>query len=120
MTTPTRPSPYVMRQGVPRQPVVQVASADGTLEAVEGIILITKASAATLGLVNPPIAANDGAEIRIISTTAFAHTITAGSTGFNAGASTTVTLTDAIGASAVLLVYDGEFYLVDPDARTVS
>jgi hypothetical protein len=111
-TIPTRPIPYILRQGAPFQHNVEVKAADGAILSVAGgMIIITKGTAAALTLAAP---AADGCRLTILSTTAAAHTVTvAGGIG-GAGASADVgTFGAAIGNGVSLISYNG-FWWVDP------
>jgi hypothetical protein len=89
-----------------------VASGDGAITIQSGTVIITKSSAAALTLGTPTTAQN-GTIIRIISTTAAAHTVTASTIGFNAGdaAKDVGTFGAAIGNGFAVVAYEGEWYV---------
>lgn len=91
---------------------VAVASADGAITIQSGTVIITKGTAAALTLGTPTTAQN-GTVIRIISTTAAAHTVTAATIGFNAGdaAKDVGTFGAAIGNGFSVVAYEGEWYV---------
>jgi hypothetical protein len=107
---PTRAIPFILRQGAPYQHNVEVKSGDGAILSVAGgVVFITKGSAAALTLAAP---ANDGARLVIISTTAFAHTVTVAGGIAGAGASADVgTFGAAAGNGVTLISYNGLWYV---------
>jgi hypothetical protein len=98
----------------------QIASADGAITIYEGIVFITKGSAAALTLADPPAAMN-GAVLMIVAQTAFAHTIdnSAGSGIFPTGGAgkDVATLGGAVGDGLSLIAYGTKWYL-DPRGGT--
>lgn len=88
----------INKNGQDRTPPVQIVSADGAITIREGVVLITKGSAAAITLA-APTTADVGKRILITSLSAFAHTVTNSSPGFNNGstASDVATFTGAIG-----------------------
>jgi hypothetical protein len=93
------------------QPTVQVAAGDGAITIKPSVVVITKATAAAMTL-GVPSTAQNGTVIEIVSTTAAAHTVTAGTIGFNAGntASDVGTFGGAIGDGFSVVAYGGEWY----------
>lgn len=89
----------------------QVLSADGAITAKNGTCTITKTSACAATLAAPTSTTDDGALLKIVSNTAYAHTITQASPGFNAGSPTVITLEPYVGASVILVAYQG-YWLV--------
>ena len=89
-----------------------VASADGAVTIQTGNVIITKGTAAALTL-GTPTSAQNGTKITFISTTAAAHTVTAGTIGFNAGdaAKDVGTFGAAIGNGFTCIAYEGEWYV---------
>lgn len=87
----------------------QAAAVDGPITVKRGTVYITKGSAAALTLAAPTPGVDDDARLAIISTTAFAHTVTQTTPGFNAGstASDIATFGTAIGNSIELKAYNG-------------
>lgn len=65
-----------------------LAAGDGAITLKDGVVFITKASAAALTLADPTDVVDDGKVLHIISKTAFAHTVTiaGGLNGAGAGA----------------------------------
>ena len=97
--------------------VVEVASADGAITIPDRgrkKVFITKGSAAALTL-GTPSAAQNGVEIDIISTTAYAHTITAATIGFNDGrtASDVCTFSEAKGDRLCVIAYANDWWVMD-------
>jgi hypothetical protein len=91
-----------------------VASADGAIALKEGTVTITKGSIAALTLADPTAGTDDLKRLRVISTTAFAHTLSnAAGSGFNAGgaASDVGTFGGAKGDNICLLAYGGKWYV---------
>lgn len=96
-------------------PPKQVASADGAISIKDGVVIITKASAAALTLANPTATVDDYKILRIISATAAAHTVSnAAGAGFNAGGSgaDVGTFGGAKGDNLVVMAYQGVWYVV--------
>ena len=110
MATPNATfSPHILRQGIPYQHNVEVASANGAIASVAGgHVFVTKAGVCALTLAAPFA---DGAELTITSTTANAHTvtITAGLAGAGTGADV-LTFGGAIGESITLISYNGNWH----------
>jgi hypothetical protein len=114
------PQLYNLKAGVSTQAdlvtapdYVAVASADGAITIQSGTVVITKGTAAALTL-GTPTAAQNGTVIRIISTTAAAHTVTAATIGFNAAdaAGDVGTFAAAIGNGFSCVAYGGEWYVL--------
>jgi len=104
-------SAYIGGQHVDTQ---LVYAADGAISAI-GSAIITKGSAAALTLAAPPAGAPstggmDGAVLEIISTTAFAHTVTTPSNKIN-GASHIGTFAAAVANYLRLRAYNGVWYV---------
>jgi hypothetical protein len=91
-----------------------VLSADGAITQKSGVVLITKGSACVITIAAPTAGADDGKELVIVSTTAFAHTVTNTSPGFNNnGASSDVgTFGAAKGNGLSLIAYNGAWYVI--------
>jgi hypothetical protein len=103
---------YIVHQGEERRPPFQIASANGAINIKEGIVAITKTSAAALTLAAPTL--NDNGKTLIIdSQTAFAHTVTVAGGLRGAGASADVgTFGGAIGDGFSVYAYNGKWYPV--------
>lgn len=96
-------------------PPLQVVSDDGAITIANGVVVITKATAATITIADPPVSM-DGAVLDIVANTAAAHTVSnADGSGFNAGgASSDVgTFGGAIGDSFRLIAYGGAWHAVN-------
>lgn len=91
---------------------LQLAAADGAIQIRPGTVVVTKGSAAALTIADPTSGVHDGMEITVLSTTAYAHTVTRTTTGFNnAGASGDVaTFGAAAGNSMTIVAYAGKWY----------
>lgn len=97
------------------QPPASIGGALGYRQ--PGVYAITKAGVAALTLVAPVKGADDGVQLRIFSTTAYAHTITCPAAGNiqdgNTSAHDTVmTFNAEIGANCTLVAYQGTWYVV--------
>jgi hypothetical protein len=93
---------------------VQNAVANGAISIVTGKVFITKGSAAALTLplpiAGPPSSGGqDGAVLSIISTTAFAHTVTTPANGIN-GADDTATFAASVPAAFSLTAFNGKWW----------
>lgn len=97
---------------VPTRQTVTLAAADGAVTAKDGLVVITKATAAALTIADPTAVTDDGKVLKIISRTAAAHTLdnSAGS-GFNAGGagSDVGTFGGAIGDGLELVADNGKW-----------
>jgi hypothetical protein len=103
---------------------LQVAAADGAItipSAGRKTVIITKGSAAalTLGL---PTTAQNGVEIAIVAATAFAHTVTRATEGFNdLGASGDVaTFAAAKGNGFTVVAYEGDWFVTSNIGVTIA
>lgn len=103
-------------------PVFVLAAADGAITAKTGVVLITKGSAAALTLAAPTAVTDDGKELEIVSTTAFAHTVTNAAPGFNnAGAAGDVaTYGAAAGNSMNVVAYNGIWFAKNLQGVTLA
>jgi hypothetical protein len=102
---------------------IQVASADGAIQIRPGTVFITKGSAAALTIANPTSGVHDGMRITIVSTTAFAHTVSnAAGAGFNGGgaASDVGTFAAAAGNGMTLEAYQGKWYVSNNTGVTLA
>lgn len=86
-----------------------------------GAVVITKGSIAAL-TISAPLVSQNGTRIRIFSTTAFAHTITFATVGFNGlGASGDVaTFGGAIGDGMTIEAYNGNWYVTSRTNVTLA
>lgn len=91
------------------------ATDDGAVTAKSGTVFVTKAGVAALTLADPTATTDDGKVLRVISTTAQAHTLSnAAGSGYNgAGAAGDVaTFGGAIGDNIVLVAYQGVWHIL--------
>ena len=98
----------------PIQQPVELAAANGAIASKAGLVMITKTgSLAALTLAAPTAGTDDGKMLTIVAATAFAHTVTNASPGFNnAGASGDVaTFGGAIGDSMQVVAYNGRWHV---------
>lgn len=100
----------------------QVASADGAITVKNGVVIITKGTAAVLTLAAPTATTDDYKQLLIMSTTAAAHTVTQTTPGFNNGgaASDVGTFAAAIANSLLLVAYQGVWYVVNNVGVTLA
>lgn len=105
-----------------QQDAVSAALVDGAISITPQTVFITKATAAALTLAAPTATTHDGIIIRIVSTTAAAHTITATTIGFNAGntGADVATLGGAIGDGLTVIAYQGEWYILNSINATLA
>jgi hypothetical protein len=98
-----------------------LAAADGAIVVQSSTVFITKGSAAALTLA-APTTGQDGVALRIVSTTAFAHTVTQTTPGFNnAGAAGDVaTFAAAAGNAFLIVAYAGKWYTVNLQGVTLA
>jgi len=97
------------------------ASGAGKISLSNPLVIITAGATATLTLPAPASPAQDGLELSIISTTGFAHTVTA--TGlFNNGTAAVNLATFAAfsGANLQLVAFGGEWYVTSQNAVTIT
>jgi hypothetical protein len=103
---------------------VNALSASGAVPVVGGKYAITKSSAiAALTLAAPNSGTMDGVKLEFVSSTAYAHTITAMSLLNNGGSGvpyTTATFAAHAGASITLMAYQGLWYVLSIDNVTLS
>lgn len=113
MATPqTEFVPLILRQGIPYQHNVEVASVDGAIQSIAGgQVFITKGSAAALTLAVQP---TDGARLTITSTTAYAHTVTVSGGIGGAGSGADVGTFGAAAGNGVTLISYGGYWWVEP------
>jgi hypothetical protein len=112
----------VMSLNGPLLNVVTAYSANGALAVASGSDVITKTSAAAMTLA-APTAAQDGLIKRVVSSTAFAHTITATGLiddGVTGGSKTTATFAAFAGASIELMAYNGKWNVISKNVVTIS
>ncbi len=93
--------------------IVAAAAGDGAIAIADGIVKITKATAAALTLADPA-AGDEGTGILIIAATAQAHTVSnAAGSGFNGGgaASDVATFGGAIGDNMWIVAIGGKWFV---------
>lgn len=99
-----------------------VYTADGAIVIANGTVLLSKTSAAAMTLA-APTAAQAGTRLRIISTTAYAHVITATDLiddGVTGGAKDTATFAAFAGASIELEAVNLKWAVVNKNAVTIA
>ena len=106
--------------GAEHPTVVLPMAADGAITIAAGVVIITKATAAALTIDTPPLEM-DGATLRIVSTTAAAHTVTH-TPGFGGGttARDVATWGGAISDGMVLVAYQGVWYVSSTRNVTIA
>ncbi len=94
------------------RPISEVVSADGPINIKNGVVYITKGSAAVITLAAPISGVDDESTLSIIALTAFAHKVTNSSPGFNnLGASADdANFGGAVGDSLTLRARGGVWY----------
>jgi hypothetical protein len=102
-----------LKQGQERINPQQVMSVDGAINIREGTVVITKGSVCVITLAAPAFADN-GKRLLIRSQTAFAHTVTNTTPGFNnAGAAQDVgTFAAAVGNLLEAEAYNGVWWVI--------
>lgn len=102
---------------------VTLYAASGALTVAPGLAVITKTGSLAAMTLAAPTSAQNGLILRVTSTTAFAHTITATSLiddGVTGGSKTTITFAAFAGASCDLVAYEGKWLTLSLKATTVS
>lgn len=101
---------------------VTLASVDGAIGVKSGHVAITKGSAAALTLAAPVAGDDDGMRLTIVSETAFAHTVTQTTPGFNGGstASDVATFGAAAGNALELVARNGTWWTVQAKGVTLA
>jgi hypothetical protein len=97
-------------------------TADGAIAIQSGTVLLSKTSAGAFTLAAPTTAQN-GTRLRIITTTAFAHVITATNLledGVTGGAKDTATFAAFAGAALELEANAGEWFVVSKNVCTIA
>lgn len=102
---------YNLKQRQERRQPIQVMAANGAIDIRDGIVMITKATAAAVTLAASAAGKDDGKTLIVISTTAAAHTLTIANGLNGAGAGADVgTFGGAIGDGITLVAYNGVWY----------
>ena len=101
---------------------VEAESANGAIGITSGLAALTKAGVAAMTLAAPTVTTDDGKILRIVSTTANAHTITQTTPGFNnAGSSKDVaTFGGAVGDYLLVVAYQGVWYVIGSSGATLG
>lgn len=97
----------------------EVSSTSGAIGIKSGVELITLAGIAALTLAAPVAGQDDGKELKVISTTANAHTITTPASGIN-GAYHVFTFAGYIGNSVSFTAYNGIWWVGTTSSGTAS
>lgn len=104
------------------KPVVTTISGDGAITIADGIVKLTKGSAAAITLAAPS-AGQEGTILRIISNSAFAHVITATGLlddGVTGGSKNTATFGAFAGASIMLCAINLKWSVLNKNVVTVA
>jgi hypothetical protein len=102
---------------------ITLASANGAIALVPGTVVITKTGSLAAMTLAAPTAAQNGLILRITSSTAFAHTVTATGLfddGVTGGSKTTATFAAFAGASMAVMAYEGKWHTLSLKAVTVA
>lgn len=100
---------------------VLVLSGDGAISIKNGVVALTKGSAAAITIATPTAGVDDGAYLEIYTETAFAHVVTQGTDGFNAkGASGTATFTAAKGNAFSIVARNGHWWTTSTLGVTIA
>lgn len=94
-------------------------AASGAIAQKSGVVTISKAGVAAMTLAAPTSGADDGKELKIISLTAFAHTVV-GAVGYSGGSNKTATFAAAIGNLLRLIALGGVWYQLPSTGITIS
>lgn len=106
------------------QSVVEVETASGAIGIKSGLAVVTKGSIAALTLALPTAGSivtggDDGKRLRVVSTTAFAHTVTTPASGIN-GASHVATFSGTLPNFVELIAYNGTWWSLASAGNTLS
>jgi hypothetical protein len=102
-----------------------VITGDGAVETLlpnlQGVVTLTKGSAAAITIANPIAGDDDGKIITVVNESGFAHVVTQGTQGFNGkGASGTITYAATIGAMAWLYARNGKWWVAPATGITIA
>lgn len=98
---------------------IEVELASGAIGITRGTAVITKAGIAVMTLASPVAGTDDGKVLRIVSTSAFAHTVTTPALGIN----TTLhiaTFAANVGSAIELVAYAGTWMMFNQIGITLS
>jgi len=95
--------------------VEQVIPGDGAISVKAGAVILTKGTVAAITIPSPKVGlqsagGDDGRVLYIVNQTGLAHVVTAASNGLN-GNKTTLTFTAATVGIAILVAYNGKWYV---------
>jgi hypothetical protein len=93
--------------------------ASGAITQKSGLVTLSKAGVAVMTLADPATPADDGKVLRVVSTTAQAHTV-ATIAGISGGANHKATFGGAIGDMLNLIAVQGKWYLLPSINQTLS
>jgi hypothetical protein len=93
--------------------------ASGAIAQKSGLVTLSKAGVAAMTLADPATPADDGKTLRIVSTTAQAHTVTT-IAGISGGANHKATFGGAIGDMLNFIAVQGKWYLLPSINQTLS
>lgn len=113
----------VLRGAKSNHSPVTLASASGAITVAQSTVIITKTGSLAALTLAAPTAAQNGLVLRVLSSTAFAHTITATSLiddGVTGGSKTTATFGAFAGASIELVAYEGKWLVQSKNVVTIS
>jgi hypothetical protein len=89
---------------------IVVYSATGVIAEKNALVIINKAGVAAMTLARPMAGVDNGKTLKILSDSAYAHTITCTS-GFDGGGTTLITFAAAVGSAVTLKAYNGYWYI---------
>lgn len=119
----TAPGRKSDRERVMWLPRAQIAAANSAITVRDSLVVITKGGLCALTLA-APTAAQNGTRIEVVSTTAYAHTITTPSNlmhwGDSGGADDVATFAAFAGASLVLVAYEGQWHVLGRNNVTLA
>lgn len=96
----------------------EIHAADATISIKNGVVIISKTSAAAITLARPVAGFDDGKKLKIKSTTGYAHVITC--TGGFLPAASTITFAAAAGACTELVAYNGYWFISNSTTITTA
>jgi hypothetical protein len=105
------------------QLVVTELAADGAIPIAPGLVVFTKSASAIAATLAAPTAEQAGTIMRFTGGTAKAHVITATGLlqdGVTGGGKNTLTFAAFLGASAILIAYNGAWHVLALNAVTVA
>jgi hypothetical protein len=108
----------------PIQKAPKVMTTDGPIDSSAELVIVTKGSAAAITLSAPTAGlqsagGDDGKELAVLSTTAFAHTVTTPANKIN-GNKLTATFAAAVGNMVEFYAYNGIWYMRSQQGITLT